>query len=74
MDLGMGMEMRIGIIYILWGLAAAIPMLAISVRRLRDAGKNWTWLFINLIPCVGLVWYIILLCKSSVPDDGTPVV
>ena len=74
MDLGMGVEMQFGIVYILWALAAMIPMLAISVRRLRDAGKHWAWLFINFVPFIGVIWYIILLCKRSVEDDGTPVV
>jgi len=73
-DLGMGVESRIGIIYILWCLALIVPSLAMSVRRLRDIGKHWGWLFINLVPLIGGIWYLILVCKPSVPDDGTPVV
>lgn len=57
-----------------YSLAAFLPGLAIGVRRLRDAGKAWTWLFISLIPLIGEIWLIVLLCKSSVPDDGIPVV
>ena len=57
-----------------WYLVLIIPGLAMAVRRLRDAGKKWTWIFINLILIVGTIWYIVLLCKSSVEDDGTPVV
>ena len=41
------------------------PTLSISVRRLRDAGKDWTWMFINLIPFIGFVWYLILMCQPS---------
>ena len=61
-------------IFMLWALATALPMLAIQVRRLRDAGKRWTYLFINLIPFVGVILYIVALCKPSIPDDGVPVV
>ena len=36
----------------IYGLVCIIPQIAIDVRRLRDFGKNWKWLFINLIPRV----------------------
>jgi len=58
----------------LWGLAAFLPMLALQIRRLRDAGKRWTYIFMILIPFVGWILYIIALCKPSIPDDGVPVV
>ena len=57
-----------------WFLALIIPSISISVRRLRDMGKKWPWLFINLIPIIGSIWYIVLVCSRSVADDGTPVV
>lgn len=58
----------------IYSLAVFLPALAIQIRRLRDAGKPWYYIFINFIPCVGFILYIIALCKASVPDDGTPVV
>ena len=58
----------------LWSLANLLPGLGIAVRRLRDAGKHWAWIFINFVPVVGLIIFIVFLCKRSVPDDGTPVV
>ena len=62
------------VVYALYVLAVLLPGLAIQIRRLRDAGKPWTWIFIMFIPCVGIILYIIALCKPSVPDDGVPVV
>ena len=50
----------------LYSLAITIPALALQVRRLRDAGKNWTWIFINFVPFVGSIIYIVMLCKPSV--------
>ncbi len=44
-------------------LGQIFPTLSISVRRLRDAGKHWTWIFISLIPFIGFVWYLILMCQ-----------
>ena len=46
-------------------LGQVFPTLSISVRRLRDAGKHWTWIFISLIPFIGFVWYLILMCQPS---------
>ena len=53
----------VGFIY---GLAAFIPGLALTIRRLNDAGKHWAWIFINLIPLVGVIIFIVILCKPSV--------
>ena len=58
----------------IFALASFLPYLAMAVRRLRDAGRAWTWIFISFVPIVGGIWYIIILCKPSVPDDGIPVV
>ena len=49
----------------LYALAVLIPGLSITVRRLNDAGKHWGWMFINLIPLVGQIIFIIMLCKPS---------
>jgi len=51
-------------------LALLLPGLAVSVRRLHDIGKKWTWLLISLIPIVGEIWLIILNCKDSEPGDN----
>ena len=49
----------------LYALAVMIPGLAITVRRLNDAGTHWGWMFIHLIPLVGQILFIIMLCKPS---------
>ena len=33
--------------------------ISISIRRLRDISKNWTWIFINLIPIFGQIYFYI---------------
>ena len=57
------------ILSIVFGLAILVPMLAISWRRLHDIGKSGVWYFIMFVPIVGFIWYIILLCKDSEPDN-----
>ena len=42
-----------------YGLICILPQLAIDIRRLRDFGKDWRWVFINLIPIFGwILWFI----------------
>ena len=56
------------LIFILYGLGQVIPSLSICIRRVRDMGKGWQWIFINLIPIVGAIWYFVLLCQPSLPN------
>ena len=58
----------------IWSLANLLPGLAILVRRLRDAGKGWGWIFICLVPVVGWIILLVMLCKRSAPDNGVAVV
>jgi uncharacterized membrane protein YhaH (DUF805 family) len=55
-----------GWIYSIYTLASIVPSLPLSIRRLRDAGKPWPWIFISLIPIIGGIWLIYLLCQPSV--------
>lgn len=58
----------------LYTLAVMIPGLAIVVRRLRDAGKSWGWIFISLVPIAGPIILIVMLCKPSVSSEEETVV
>ena len=55
------------LIYILYSLGQFIPTLSIIIRRVRDMGKGWQWIFINLIPFFGAIWFIFILCQPSLP-------
>ena len=56
-----------GVLYFVYGIAGIIPNFSMSIRRVRDMGKSWQWIFINLIPILGGIWFIILLCQPSIP-------
>ena len=58
----------------LYTLAALIPGLALTVRRLQDAGFKWTGILVSLIPFVGTIILIIKLCKPSVSEAAPAVV
>ena len=57
------------ILLIIFGfLWISIPL---TLRRIRDVGMNWRWIFICLIPYFGQIYAIIFLTRSSVIDlDG----
>ena len=48
-------------------LALLVPSLAVGVRRMHDIGKSGSWLFINLIPFIGSIWFLLLAIKESEP-------
>ena len=50
---------------IVYDLAVLIPSLSISVRRIRDAGKPWGFIFFGLIPVVGPIILLVFLCSPS---------
>lgn len=49
-----------------WSVSVLIPTLAVTVRRLRDAGRGWPELFWLLLPIAGIVVLIVHLCDASV--------
>ena len=53
------------LIFFAYGIAAVLPCIAIAVRRLRDAGYHWAYIFIPLIPFVGIFILIFLLCQPT---------
>ena len=53
------------LIFFAYGIAACLPGIAVTVRRLRDAGYNWPYIFVTCIPFVGWIILIVLLCKPT---------
>ena len=51
---------------VIYAIAQIFPSLSITIRRLRDAGKEWVWIFINLVPFIGGFWLLYLLVQPSV--------
>ena len=53
------------LIFFAYGVAAVLPGIALTVRRLRDAGYNWPYIIIPLIPFVGIFILIFLLSQPT---------
>ncbi|HCC50725.1 MAG TPA: DUF805 domain-containing protein [Porphyromonadaceae bacterium] len=58
------------IIQAVFGLAILVPAIAVSIRRLHDIGKSGWWVFINCVPLIGSIWFIVLVAKDSVPGKN----
>lgn len=61
--------LKLNILSTLYSLAILIPSLAISVRRLNDAGHTWKSLLLYFIPLVGWIIVLVRLCKKSIPAE-----
>ena len=46
-------------------LGLLLPTLSAAIRRLHDIGKSGWMLLVALIPLVGTIWLLILLCKKG---------
>ncbi len=46
-------------------MASMLPIVSVAVRRIRDTGKDWNYIFMGLIPIVGSILLIITFCKET---------
>ena len=56
----------IGVLANLYFIAELVPHLSLAVRRLRDAGKDWQWIFVG-ITGIGSLWLLYLHTLPSKP-------
>jgi uncharacterized membrane protein YhaH (DUF805 family) len=50
----------------LFSLAALVPSLAVTVRRLHDSSKSGWWLLICLVPGIGsIILFVFMLLDSE---------
>ena len=57
------------VLAVLYSLAILIPGLAVTVRRLHDAGYSGWFSLLGLIPLVGGIVVIVFLATDSKPDN-----
>lgn len=52
-----------------------LPSLSVLIRRLHDTGRSGWWYFISLLPIVGPIWLLVLLCSASDDENnyGLPI-
>lgn len=60
----------IALFYVIAIFGLFFPSLAVTVRRLHDVGKSGWFLLINLIPFVGAIWFLVLMCTDGNPTNN----
>ena len=57
--------------YAIYALAVFLPSIAVVIRRLHDTNKSGWMMLVSLIPFIGGIWLIILMCTNgtSGPND-----
>jgi uncharacterized membrane protein YhaH (DUF805 family) len=60
----------LGFLNVIYLLALFLPTIGVTIRRLHDIGKSGWWNFIVLIPLVGVIWFLVLLCTDSQPSEN----
>lgn len=58
------------IIFFLYAVAIILPSIAVAVRRLHDTGRSGWWYLLNVIPLVGSICLLVLLCLDSEPGEN----
>ncbi len=54
-----------GLLGELWGLATFLPGLAVGARRLHDTDRSGFWLFLVLVPLIGIIVLIVWWCSRG---------
>ena len=62
-----GASLGYGLLYLLDALFMVLPAISVVVRRLHDVGKSDAYSFVVLIPLVGPVWILVLMCMENDP-------
>ncbi|MBE9855095.1 DUF805 domain-containing protein [Enterococcus faecalis] len=52
-------------LFIVYCMAVLFPPLSMSIRRLRDAGIHWGFIFLYFIPTIGSILLTILYCLPT---------
>ncbi len=52
-------------LYLLYSLAVLLPGISVTVRRLHDIDKSGWWVWIALVPVVGVIVLIVFACLEG---------
>ncbi|MFT4792410.1 MAG: uncharacterized membrane protein YhaH (DUF805 family) [Paracoccaceae bacterium] len=63
-----------GAVYILlsliFSLGTLLPTFSVAVRRLHDIGRTGWWVWISLVPLIGMIVMLIFTCIRSQPGGN----
>lgn len=61
---------RVGLIGGMFALAALLPTLAVSARRLHDTGKSGWYLLLGLVPLLGAIVLLIFMAQPTMIGEN----
>ena len=53
------------VLYSIAAIALLLPYLGVSVRRLHDIDRSGWWIFISLVPLIGIILLIVWYCTKG---------
>ena len=59
-----------GILQNIYSLAVLLPTIGVGIRRMHDTNRSGWWILINLIPCIGWIWFIVLAAQEGNAGDN----
>jgi uncharacterized membrane protein YhaH (DUF805 family) len=57
------------VIYI-GGTATILPSIGVMARRLHDTGRSGWWMLLGLVPIIGGLMLLLMLCEDSEPTEN----
>jgi uncharacterized membrane protein YhaH (DUF805 family) len=59
-----------GILSTIYSLAVLLPSIGVAIRRMHDTNRTGWWVLINLVPCIGWIWFIVLAAQEGTAGDN----
>ena len=63
-------KMGLGLFQGIFSLLTFIPSVAVTVRRLHDTNRSGWWYPVILIPIIGWLWGLVVLCLNGTSGDN----
>ncbi|MDQ1113315.1 uncharacterized membrane protein YhaH (DUF805 family) [Microbacterium testaceum] len=60
----------LGAIWLVWALATIVPTFAVLVRRLHDTGRSGFWVFIGVVPLIGVLVLFVFTLQGPRPEGA----
>ncbi|GDY26982.1 DUF805 domain-containing protein [Agarivorans sp. Toyoura001] len=63
-------ESGMGILGSIYGIAVLLPSIGVAMRRLHDTGRTGWWLWIVLVPIIGVLVLLYFFCSDSQSESN----
>ena len=70
MPVAAGLDPGAVLLTVIFWLGTVVPNLAVSWRRLHDTGRSGAWVFLSLVPLVGVLILILWMAEDSQPGTN----